>query len=89
MPLSCGKLPECLAWFYGLHFVKPNMTLRIGQRVRLRATGEVGVVAYLWTDEYGDLDTYVSFFGKEFPIGEPAEKPYVLRYYASSLDSAE
>ena len=65
------------------------MTLRIGQRVRLRATGEAGVVAYLWTDEHGDVDAYVTFFGKEFPVGEPTEKPYVLRYYAASLDPTE
>ncbi len=65
------------------------MELRIGQKVRLRSTGEVGVIVWLWTNEHGDTDTYVSFFGKAFPSGQPEEKPYVLRYFAACLELAE
>jgi hypothetical protein len=31
------------------------------------------------------FDCYVAFFGAEFPDGMPSEKPYVLRYAATSL----
>ena len=65
------------------------MDFRLGQKVRLRSTGEVGVVVWLWTDEHGDTDTYVSFFGKVFPSGAPEGKPYVLRYYVAGLEPAE
>lgn len=65
------------------------MALHLGQKVRLRHTGEVGVVVWLWTDEHGDQDSYVSFFGKAFPDGAPCSKPYVLRYYASGLEPLE
>lgn len=61
------------------------MTLRLGQKVKHISTNEVGVVIWLWADEHGDIDTYVAFFGTEFPDGPPKEKPYVLRYFASSL----
>lgn len=66
-----------------------HMTLRIGQRVRLPSTGEVGVVVWLWVDEHGDVDAYVAFFGTKFPGGEPAGTPYVLRYYANTLEALE
>lgn len=62
------------------------MKLRIGQKVRLSSTGEVGIVVWLWKNEYGDTDVYVAFFGMEFPVIEPKEKPYILRYYDSSLE---
>ena len=61
------------------------MSLCIGQKVKLIATGEVGVVVWCWSNEHGDTDTYVAFFGNEFPEGAPHEAPYVLRYYESSL----
>ena len=62
------------------------MPIRIGQRVRLCSTGEVGVVVWLWhSEEIDATDTYVAFFGDQFPTGAPSEKPYVLRYAASSL----
>ncbi len=62
------------------------MKFRIGQKVRLRSTGEVGIVVWLWENEHGDAEVYAAFFGMEFPVGEPKEKPYVLRYYDSSLE---
>lgn len=63
------------------------MSLIIGQKVRLISTGEVGVVIYTWKDEHGDVDTYVAFFGEAFPDGKPTSRPYILRYYESSLEA--
>ena len=62
--------------------------LQIGQKVWHRSTHEVGVVVWLWkSNEYGDVDAYVEFFGKQFPVGVPSEVPYVLRYYESTLEA--
>lgn len=61
------------------------MNLQIGQKVKLLSTGEVGVVVWTWSDNYGDQDAYVAFFGNTFPTDVPEGKPYVLRYAASSL----
>jgi len=56
-------------------------------RVKLSATGEVGIVIYSWfNDEIDGEDNYVAFFGAEFPTGQPSERPYVLRYSSSSLE---
>lgn len=60
-----------------------------GQRVKHRSTGEVGVVVYAWFDESSVVDVYVAFFGDCFPKGEPSTKPYLLRYYESSLEVLE
>lgn len=49
-------------------------------------TPEFGIVVHCWLDdELGGFDCYVAFFGPEFPDGKPPEKPYVLRYAATSL----
>ncbi|MEM7011587.1 MAG: hypothetical protein AAF585_08905 [Verrucomicrobiota bacterium] len=56
-----------------------------GSLVRLISTGEIGRIVYLWDDD-GVTDCYVAFFGDSYPDGKPSEKPYVLRYYASSLE---
>jgi hypothetical protein len=60
-----------------------------GDAVILESTGECGVVVHAWVaDELGGLeDCYVAFFGPEFPAQGrvPAQRPYVLRYAASSL----
>jgi hypothetical protein len=65
-----------------------------GTRVRLdslvndddECTSEFGVVVQCWLDdEIGMFDCYVAFFGGAFPDGKPSEKPYVLRYGATSL----
>lgn len=47
---------------------------------------EYGVVVHCWYEPeiYGH-DCYVAFFGPEMPSGQPSEKPYILRYAASSL----
>jgi hypothetical protein len=57
----------------------------VGDRVLLKSTGEVGIVVWTWDDEVLGADTYVAFFGNEFPVGAPEKKPYVLRYASSSL----
>lgn len=61
-----------------------------GDRVVLPATGECGVVVHAW-DDNGTQDCYVAFFGARFPAsGEQLEqKPYILRYYATSLAAAK
>jgi hypothetical protein len=61
----------------------------IGQRVRLRDTGEVGVVVWVWKNSNADAEVYVAFFGKAFPNAVPESKPYVLRYFSTSLELAE
>ena len=62
-----------------------------GQKVRLRSTGEVGIVVWTWQNEQDDTDVYVAFFGNEFPQSKYdgstcPKKPYILRYYESSLE---
>ena len=47
---------------------------------------EYGIVISCWNDlEIGGHDCYVAFFGPGLPTGQPDEKPYILRYAASSL----
>ena len=67
------------------------MALKIGQKVRVRSTGEVGVVVWIWQNEHDDTDVYVAFFGNEFPEtnysnGTMPDRPYILRYFDSSLE---
>jgi hypothetical protein len=60
-----------------------------GAKVRDDGTGEpeFGIVVHCWVnEEAGGYDCYVAFFGNEFPSGKPMQKPYVLRYFASSLN---
>lgn len=59
-----------------------------GTLVRYDGSGEpeYGVVVHCWPDEeIGAADCYVAFFGNETPNGKPGEKPYILRYAATSL----
>jgi hypothetical protein len=65
------------------------MPLRNNQKLRLTASGEVEVVVWTWRDEHGDADAYVAFFGEAFPDWALAERPYVPRYYESSLEVLE
>src|SRR5688500_17259046 len=58
----------------------------VGDRVRQRSTGEVGVVVWVWHDEVVGYDHHVAFFGHEFPRAMPAAPSYVLRYAATSLE---
>jgi hypothetical protein len=47
---------------------------------------EYGVIVHCWDDdEIGGYDCYFAFFGSAQPSGKPEEKPYVLRYAATSL----
>ena len=67
--------------------------LHPGTKVRLdsvngndRVTSEYGVVVHCWENqELGFHDCYVAFFGDAMQSGQPAEKPYILRYAAISL----
>lgn len=64
--------------------------LRPGDRVVLSSTGEKGVVVWTWINEQGVADCYVAFFGDAWPARDrKPEPPYVLRYYAASLERAE
>jgi hypothetical protein len=63
------------------------MAFQVGSKVKLKSTGEVGVVVHSWFDsELDDIDYYVAFFGATFPTGKPDAKPYVLRYMETSLE---
>lgn len=47
---------------------------------------EYGVVVHCWIDEEsGGYDCCIAFFGTAFPTGAPDGKPYILRYYSTSL----
>jgi hypothetical protein len=61
--------------------------MKPGQRVRLKSTGEVGIVVHTWLDKFlCATDCYVAFFGHAIPEGKPVAKPYILRYLDSSLE---
>ncbi len=68
----------------------PDHHLEPGTRVRLAnhldGSWEDGVVVHCWFDaEIGFHDCYVAFFGDAIPDGQPSERPYILRYAATSL----
>lgn len=65
--------------------------LRPGDRVVYRGgeNPEYGIVIHVWHNEEIDCeDAYVAFFGDDFPTGKKPAKPYVLRYFTSSLERA-
>lgn len=68
---------------------RENRYIQPGSRVRYDGSGvpEFGVVVHCWTAPGwgGMYDCYVAFFGRDFPTGEPAHQPYLLRYSAISL----
>lgn len=51
---------------------------------------ECGIVIHSWINKDGIEDCYVAFFGEGVffpqPTDQPILKPYVLRYYANSLE---
>jgi len=55
--------------------------IKVGDWVFYDCNGnlETGIVVKIWEDENGDLDSYVCFVPER-------GKPYVLRYYLSSLE---
>jgi hypothetical protein len=61
--------------------------LPVGTKVRYDGGGgEFGVVVHCWmSEEIGGYDCYVVFFGNEWPSGPLKQKPYILRYAATSL----
>jgi hypothetical protein len=72
----------------GSAYLLPGTKVRLDSLVNDddATTAEFGVVVHCWLDDaIGMFDCYVAFFGESFPDGEPADKPYVLRYAATSL----
>lgn len=77
---------------HGMRYLAP------GTRVRLESglndagenVPEYGMVVHCWRDDKVDgYDCYVAFFGGDFPTSKPCEKPYILRYYSSTLATVE
>ena len=69
--------------------VRRQNTLLAGEAEADREPGEVGRVVHCW-DHAGIWDCYVAFFGEKAPgKNEEPSKPYVLRYWAASLDVLE
>ena len=61
-----------------------------GVKVRHPGTNEVGIVVHTWyKPTIDETDCYIAFFGQSFPEGKPTEKPYVLRYAATSLEAVD
>jgi len=94
--LGSGYYPndELNAWIGPMHkdgTLHGNRYLAPGTKVRLDNGGEIpfseyGVIVHCWRDEQTSLfDCHIAFYGEEMPLGEPDEKPYILRYYASTL----
>ncbi|MEL6359887.1 MAG: hypothetical protein AAFR21_02290 [Pseudomonadota bacterium] len=55
-------------------------------KLEISEEDEFGVVVHCWFNKTMDgYDCYVAFFGDTLPDNEPATKPYVLRYTATSL----
>jgi hypothetical protein len=72
----------------GDRFISPGTKVRLDSIVNDNdaPTFEFGIVVHCWEDEgIGAFDCYVAFFGDALPSGKPSEKPYVLRYAATSL----
>jgi hypothetical protein len=75
-------------------YLKPGTPVRLsyfaGEDLDAELTHEDGVVAHCWwDDEIGAYDCYVAFFGDAIPSGKPEDKPYILRYAATSLTVLE
>ncbi len=75
-------------------YLKPGTPVRLsyyaGEDLEAELVHEDGVVAHCWwDDELGGYDCYVAFFGDAIPSGKPEEKPYILRYAATSLTALE
>lgn len=69
---------------------RENRYIAPGTKVQLKpfdGEPEYGVVTHCWhSDDIAAYDCYVAFFGSAFPEDQPIEKPYVLRYAATSLN---
>jgi len=74
-----------------IHNEEIGARMKVGTKVRRKNSGEVGVILHTWQcTEPGfeeDIDCYVAFYGDSFPDkGKSCKKPYVLRYFCSSLE---
>ena len=57
-----------------------------GTKVKHIDTGEVGIIVHGWFNPTLECNEYhVAFYGYDFPEGQPAEPPYILRYLGISL----
>ena len=60
--------------------------VRVRYDGRQDGSAEFGIVVHCWHDAQIDgYDCYVAFFGESLPDGKPDQKPYILRYAATSL----
>lgn len=72
-----------------------SVTLKPGDKVIYRGGEypEYGIVVHSWLNEHSDEDCYVAFFGAGVFFPKTSDqlivKPYVLRYFASSLELEE
>lgn len=66
------------------------MIYQSGSKVKLVSTGEVGVVIHSWKNpQLNTVDYHVAFYGTQFPVDEPENPPYVLRYSEASLKAID
>jgi hypothetical protein len=72
----------------GDRFLTPGTKVRLDSLVNDNdeVVSEFGIVVACWDEKkICGYDCYVAFFGAGLPDGKPAEKPYVLRFAATSL----
>jgi len=59
----------------------------VGKKVKHPDSGECGIIVHAWFNELiTAVDCYIVFFGEEFPVEKPKQKPYVLRYAEAGLE---
>jgi hypothetical protein len=65
-------------------YLEPGTPVRLTNHAD--GSWEDGVVVHCWlSEEMAVHDCYVAFFGQAIPEGQPAVKPYILRYASTSL----
>ncbi|MGF1489021.1 MAG: hypothetical protein ACFBSE_18195 [Prochloraceae cyanobacterium] len=61
-----------------------------GTKVKLLDTEEYGIVTHCWySDELCAYDCYIAFYGTSFPDRDTYCRPYILRYFTTSLEILE
>jgi hypothetical protein len=68
----------------------PGPYLAPGTKVRYDGSEEIGpeygIVVHCWLDDHLGLhDCHIAFYGTKFPVGQPNERPYILRYFSTSV----
>lgn len=75
---------------HGDRYLAPGTRVCLEHRQNDEISPEYGVVVHCWhDDQLQGYDCYVAFFGDGFPPTMPPEKPYILRYSASTLATIE